>query len=302
VGRVIHRPDESRRRAAGEAPVCLWRYRLHALEWHAVAGAGESGLVSEWLPALARVLRATPESDALVILGRLLDSLPVPVLLTDCSDELRCVYGNSAWRASIPPGKFPVEGRALPEILEGLTGSPLLSILRQVCITGTAAHLRDFEYVGLLGAPVSLPGDVTVWDWEVYPLTDSGGVHTHLLIVGLDATERTLQGPGASPETRRRADAMRERASGILRIFGIAPGTAPPVSAAPLTEREREIADLVAQGLSNATVAKRLYLSPATIASHVSSILRKLGFSSRVEIAAWVVERRLRRDTGGPPG
>jgi non-specific serine/threonine protein kinase len=49
-------------------------------------------------------------------------------------------------------------------------------------------------------------------------------------------------------------------------------------------------------------VARQLYLSPATVATHVSHILEKLGFSSRVEVAAWIVERRLRRETGGPPG
>src|SRR2546427_7299256 len=71
----------------------------------------ELGLVSESLPALAGVLRAAPESDALVILGRLLDSLPIPVVLTDCQSELRCVYGNAAWRALVPREKFPVEGQ-----------------------------------------------------------------------------------------------------------------------------------------------------------------------------------------------
>jgi DNA-binding CsgD family transcriptional regulator len=257
--------------------------------------------MSETLPVLASVLRTAPESDALVIVGRLLDSLPVPVLLTDCSNELRCVYGNAAWRAWVPSEKFPVEGRSLLEILEALASSPLLPILRQVCATGTATHLRDFEYVGLVGAPVTLPGNVTVWDWEVYPLTDAVGIHSHLLVVGIDVTERALQGPGIGPEDRRRADEMRERASGILRIFGVAPGTEGTTSAVELTRREQEVADLVARGLSNAAVARELYLSPATVATHISHILEKLGFSSRVEIAAWIVERRLREEASGPP-
>ena len=255
--------------------------------------------MSESLPVLAGVLRAAPESDALVILGRLLDSLPIPVVLTDCSNELRCVYGNAAWRAWVSREKFPVEGRPLPEILEGLGDSPLLPILRHVCATGAAAHLRDFEYVGLVGAPVSLPGDVTVWDWEVYPITDAQGVHSHLLMVAMDATDRAL-GPGVSPEARRRAAEMREKASGILRIFGVAVGTERPPPEAQLSRRELEVADLVAQGLSNGAVARRLFLSRATVATHVSRILEKLEFSSRVEIAAWVVERRLREQTGGP--
>ena len=276
--------------------------RCHRETVVAAAGTGWSGLVSESLPVLAGVLRAAPESDALVILGRLMDSMPVPVLLTDCSHQLRCVYGNGAWRAWVPPDRFPVEGQPFPVIFEGLAESPLLAILRQVCETGTAAHLRDFEYVGLVGAPVTLPGDVTVWDWEVYPLTEAHGVHSHLLILGFDATERALRGPGVSPEARKRAAEMRERASGILRIFGVAPGADPPASGAQLSKREQEVADLVARGLSNAAVARQLYLSPATVASHVAHILEKLRFSSRVEIAAWVVERRLRDEVSEPPG
>jgi DNA-binding CsgD family transcriptional regulator len=257
--------------------------------------------MSESLPVLAGVLRTAPESDALVIVGRLLDSLPIPVLLTDCSEELRCTYGNAAWRAWVPADKFPVEGQSLLEILEGLAASPLLAILRQVCVTGAPAHLRDFEYVGLVGAPVSLPGDVTVWDWEVYPITDAGGAHGHLLVVGIDATERALRGPGVTPEGRKRAAEMRERASGILRIFGVAPGADVTTSVAQLTRREQEVADLVARGLSNVAVARQLYLSPATVATHISHILEKLGFSSRVEIAAWIVERRLREESSEPP-
>jgi DNA-binding CsgD family transcriptional regulator len=258
--------------------------------------------VSESLPALASVLRATPESDALVILGRLLDSLPVPVVVTDCRNELRCVYGNAAWRAWVPPERFPIEGRPLGEVFEGLGRSSLLPILNQVCVTGEPAHLRDFEYIGLAGAPVTLPGEVTVWDWEVYPLTDAPGRHSHLLIVGMDATERALHGPGVSPEARERAAEMRERASGILRIFGVAPGAEPPASEGHLSHREREVAELVARGLSNTAIARQLYLSPATVATHVAHILEKLGFSSRVEIAAWIVELRLRGQSSQPPG
>ena len=288
--------------SARDAAVCLGRHQSRALRLLEVAGAGEPEFVSESLPVLAGVLRAAPESDALVILGRLLDSLPIPVVLTDCSNELRCVYGNAAWRAWVPREKFPVEGQPLPEILERLGDSPLLAILRQVCATGEAAHLRDFEYVGLVGAPVTLPGDVTVWDWEVYPITDAQGVHSHLLMVAMDATDRALHGPGVSPEARRRAAEMREKASGILRIFGVTPGTERPPPQAQLSRREQEVADLVAQGLSNGAVARRLFLSPATVATHVSRILEKLEFSSRVEIAAWVVERRLREQTSEPQG
>ncbi|HEX4941699.1 MAG TPA: helix-turn-helix transcriptional regulator, partial [Actinomycetota bacterium] len=61
-------------------------------------------------------------------------------------------------------------------------------------------------------------------------------------------------------------------------------------SATDLTPREREIAVLVAEGLSNRDVASRLVISPRTAETHVEHILTKLGFTSRAQIAAWVVE------------
>jgi DNA-binding NarL/FixJ family response regulator len=55
---------------------------------------------------------------------------------------------------------------------------------------------------------------------------------------------------------------------------------------AVLTPREREVALLIAEGLTNADLARRLYISPRTAAVHVSAILRKLGVASRTEVAA----------------
>ena len=60
-----------------------------------------------------------------------------------------------------------------------------------------------------------------------------------------------------------------------------------------LTPREREVAALLAEGLSNSQLAERLYISPRTAAVHVSNILAKLGMSSRTEVAAWAVSEGL---------
>jgi DNA-binding NarL/FixJ family response regulator len=52
-----------------------------------------------------------------------------------------------------------------------------------------------------------------------------------------------------------------------------------------LSEREKEILRLVAQGRDNTEIAQELYLSPSTVKNHVSSILEKLGVDSRVQAA-----------------
>ncbi|GIH04193.1 LuxR family transcriptional regulator [Rhizocola hellebori] len=59
---------------------------------------------------------------------------------------------------------------------------------------------------------------------------------------------------------------------------------------AALTPREREVALLIADGLTNTDLARRLYISPKTAAVHVSSILRKLGVASRTEVGS-VIEQ-----------
>jgi DNA-binding CsgD family transcriptional regulator len=58
-----------------------------------------------------------------------------------------------------------------------------------------------------------------------------------------------------------------------------------------LSEREMQVAMLIAQGLTNPAIARRLFLSRPTVAAHVASILAKLGFSSRSQIAAWIARR-----------
>lgn len=60
-----------------------------------------------------------------------------------------------------------------------------------------------------------------------------------------------------------------------------------------LTRRERDVARLVSEGLDNVAIGKRLGLGRTTVATHVGDLLAKLGFSSRVQVAVWMVEQRL---------
>ena len=62
----------------------------------------------------------------------------------------------------------------------------------------------------------------------------------------------------------------------------------------PLTTRELAVAELVAHGKTNREIAAALVISVRTVQGHVEHILRKLGFTSRTQVAAWVAERQAR--------
>ena len=60
-----------------------------------------------------------------------------------------------------------------------------------------------------------------------------------------------------------------------------------------LSAREREVMRLIARGYQYKEVAKELFISIKTVETHVSSVLRKLQLSSRHELTAWAMGRRL---------
>ncbi|MFC9763587.1 protein kinase [Rhodococcus jostii] len=108
---------------------------------------------------------------------------------------------------------------------------------------------------------------------------------------------------------RRTREAMGEQAFAAARRKGTALGfdaavayalgeqvSPSPTSAGPSptpTKREREVAALIAEGLTNKEIAARLVISPRTAQGHVEHLLTKLGFNSRAQIAAWVVESQV---------
>jgi DNA-binding CsgD family transcriptional regulator len=97
-----------------------------------------------------------------------------------------------------------------------------------------------------------------------------------------DTTARDLQ---ADP-LRAEIEALARAARIDLAPAVVTPRPSPDPTGVGLTPREREVLGLLGNGLSNAHIAKTLYISEKTASVHVSNILRKLGVTSRVQAAA----------------
>ena len=64
-----------------------------------------------------------------------------------------------------------------------------------------------------------------------------------------------------------------------------------------LTDREDEVLDLVAQGMTNKEIARQLAISPATVKAHVERIIAKLGVSDRTQAAVLATQERSKATT-----
>ncbi len=82
------------------------------------------------------------------------------------------------------------------------------------------------------------------------------------------------------------------------------PGVAPPSPAvlAALTDREREMVSLVAQGMSNEDIAARLFLSPLTVKTHVNRSMTKLRVRDRAQLVVLAYQTGLVRSADPGPG
>ncbi len=83
-----------------------------------------------------------------------------------------------------------------------------------------------------------------------------------------------------------------DHALAVLRSLGVTTARRGARSAGPLSKREEEVLELVAEGLSNQQIADRVFLSRKTVEHHVHSVLTKLGLNSRAAAAAYVARHQ----------
>ncbi|MEV4759954.1 AAA family ATPase [Micromonospora sp. NPDC049559] len=218
--------------------------------------------------------------------------------------------------------------RNQPEAVDQLVDEVLAELRTQPWRTGSEAHdlISAVLHVGLPLPRITLLADALLGPdtWDDYrtlvnaQLAEARGAHetardAYLRVacsgvvppsvrgtaeVGAARCLLTAGAPEQAASHLARAGALLARWRGwrvaqldVVRArLGLEPGAGPRAVSGTdaLTAREREVALLLADGLTNAELARRLYISPKTAAIHVSNILRKLGVSSRTEVAGHV--------------
>ena len=171
-------------------------------------------------------------------------------------------------------------------------------------------RLAQLERVGYDAEVARLRGTATPTDWQLVAESwhDVGARHREayaLLRLAeclLDLRRPAAAAPALSTAVRlaaghvplaAEAEALARRAR--VRLGSEADPALPTTASAPadefgLTSRERAVLELLVDGLTNAQIGGRLYMSPKTASVHVSSILRKLGVANRLQ-AATLAER-----------
>ncbi|WP_219471767.1 ATP-binding protein [Nonomuraea rhizosphaerae] len=168
----------------------------------------------------------------------------------------------------------------------------------QASLNVTFARAFCVEVLGWLAADQDMPARAVrllsaahrLWGYEVNPLFGSPVFAAERRRYDRELRESLGQQYGRSV-VEGRAMSAEEAIADALSTGDVPVAESVPFWA-PLTPREADVAELVADGLTNRLIAQRLVVARRTVDTHVENILAKLGFSGRGQVAAWVTKRR----------
>lgn len=217
---------------------------------------------------------------------------PVPLVALLAAEKLRDQTAIAKWRELLIPA---------PQLVEPLSGKALRAFAR----AGEAVDARD------LGLAIELLEEsARAWEMEwmdLFPTTFTRLRRAELLLLRGAAGDRQAAAAELAAVLPFWRKAKATWYLGQLREWAAQHGLAfpdePPVLAgakartpgapiSPLSQREREVAVLVAEGLTNRQIAEKLVISERTAEGHVAQIRNKLDFHSRTQIATWVAQSR----------
>jgi DNA-binding CsgD family transcriptional regulator len=234
----------------------------------------------------------------------LLESVPAGSAETPFQRWARCVRGQSALARGEPDGALEIAQELIGSTVNLKVGDvvPRLWQLRGdalAALSRTAEAIADLQaaFAAALAQgrrPLACRIQISLgWAYRRGRRRDES-------VEAFEAARRMIEELGANiPEGRLRENFL-SRASWL--VPAATPASRRRVAKRQyggLTGREREIAALIAQGKSNREIAQALVLSERTVAAHIGNILSKLGFASRVHIAAWAIETGLTKLQSG---
>lgn len=236
-----------------------------------------------------------------------MNTTDIRVLLVDDQDLIRTGF-------SLILSTAPADGRAIEVVGEASDGADAISVIERLINEGQAPDvvLMDVRMPGMDGIeatqviterfPLARVLVLTTFDLDEYALAAiEAGASGFLLkdarapeLIG--AVRAVAEGDSAMAPSVTRRLISRLRDPGQQQGARVRNATveAPEQALASLTEREREVFDLISEGLSNAEICERLFLSESTVKTHVGRVLTKLQLRDRVHAVILAYELGLR--------
>ncbi|GAB4009927.1 ATP-binding protein [Nocardioides ultimimeridianus] len=271
--------------------------RAFAAHMHAVqASIGPEPARS--VPLYRKARELYPPTVEVQHIDGLLVEMGAALALMGATDEARGIYDDLYLRCSDNGDRwqfsYALWGRALLHLLDGRVAEAESELRQSLRIKRDFQETFGFALVcELLSWAAALEGE-DPRAAELFGIANTfwGAVGFRQLAVQREQYESAVRGRlGTESFARaaaRGAALSRSDAIGFALREKAEPAHADEAPTSILTRRQREVAELVAEGLPNKEIATRLVISLRTVEGHVESILTKLGFSRRTQIASWV--------------